>query len=75
MNMIYNSFRWVQRDSSNEQYYKDYISIFRGRGCYSMVGCQRKGKQYLSLGNGCATTVGTPVHEMMHAMGKKIQES
>ena len=40
-----------------------------------MVGCQRKGKQYLSLGNGCATTVGTPVHEMMHAMGKRVKES
>ena len=71
--MILNSCRWILRDSSNKKYYPDYISIFRGRGCYSMVGCQRRGKQNLSLGNGCATTVGTPVHEMMHAMGKKIQ--
>jgi len=71
----YTCIRWVQMDSSNSHYYKDYISIFRGRGCYSMVGCQRKGKQYLSLGNGCATTVGTPVHEMMHAMGYWHEQS
>ena len=64
-----NSFRFVLRDSSNAKYYPDYISIFRGNGCFSSVGNQGRGKQRLSLGYGCANDVGTPIHEMMHALG------
>ena len=57
----------------------DYISIYRGDGCTSFVGKQG-GKQLLSLarrnvvnGKGtlsCATNVGVPMHELMHAIGK-----
>ena len=67
----YYNFRWVQRDSSNQQYYPDYVSIFRGNGCFSSVG-RVGGMQKLSLGYDCANVVGTPIHEMMHALGKII---
>ena len=46
----------------------DYISVFKGSGCWSMVGRQG-GKQKLSLSDNCRT-VGTMVHEFMHALGK-----
>ena len=58
------------RDRTNSQYYPDYLSIFRGKGCFSSVGCQYKGKQQLSLGYNCANDVGTPIHEIMHALGR-----
>ena len=52
----------------------DYISIHRGVGCTSWVGKQG-GKQLLSLARGsgtysCASNVGVPMHEFMHAIGK-----
>ena len=43
-------------------------------GCWSQVG-KTGGKQELSLkarsdGGWCAYSVGTPIHELMHAIGK-----
>ena len=40
----------------------------QGYGCYSHIG-RIGGKQDLSLGDGCARNVGTPLHEFMHALG------
>ena len=56
-------FRIVPR--SNEA---DYVSVYRGSGCSSYVGRQG-GVQYLSLGTGCASSVGVIIHEFMHAIG------
>jgi len=67
--------RLVLRDRTNSQYYPDYLSIFRGKGCFSSVGCQYKGKQQLSLGYNCANDVGTPIHEIMHALGYWHEQS
>ena len=64
--------RFVQR--TNE---RDYISIYKGDGCSSVVGRQG-GFQRLSLGSGydeqgrpwnCTWHVGTIIHEFMHAIG------
>ena len=49
---------------------RDYIQIVRGDFCQSMVG-KLGGRQDLMLGHGCAIDVGTPIHEFMHALGKK----
>ena len=48
--------------------HRDYIRIYRGGGCSSLVG-RKGGVQDLSLGNYCATNVGTPIHEFLHALG------
>ncbi|GIY85431.1 zinc metalloproteinase nas-15 [Caerostris darwini] len=45
----------------------DYVSLFRGNGCYSMVG-RMGGEQKLSLANAC-DQVGIVIHEFMHALG------
>ena len=57
--------RFVPR--SNEQ---DYISIVNGHsGCWSSVG-RVGGKQEVNLQSpGCLSKVGTPLHELMHAVG------
>ncbi|KAG7233978.1 hypothetical protein INR49_028692 [Caranx melampygus] len=47
---------------------KNYISVFKGSGCYSYVGNQHAGKQQLSIGENC-DDLGTVVHEFLHALG------
>ena len=44
-----------------------YIHIFKGSGCYSMIGRQG-GEQKVSIGSGCLNPV-TVQHEIMHALG------
>nr|XP_061795493.1 meprin A subunit beta-like [Nerophis lumbriciformis] len=46
----------------------NYISIFKGSGCFSSVGNQREGKQYLSIGTNC-DRIATIEHEFLHALG------
>ncbi|XP_011705846.1 PREDICTED: high choriolytic enzyme 1-like [Wasmannia auropunctata] len=57
--------RLVQRTNQ-----KDYINIkSENSGCWSWIG-MRGGEQQVNLqSNGCAYSVGTPVHEITHAMG------
>ena len=55
--------RFVPRTIEN-----DYIKIFRDGGCYSHLG-KKFGEQDLSLAVGCLYSVGTPIHEFMHAIG------
>ncbi|KAG8192041.1 hypothetical protein JTE90_025307 [Oedothorax gibbosus] len=45
----------------------DYLALFRGGGCYSMVG-RMGGKQELSLATDC-DQMGIVIHEFMHALG------
>ncbi|GFY52351.1 zinc metalloproteinase nas-15 [Trichonephila inaurata madagascariensis] len=45
----------------------DYVNIFRGNGCYSMVG-RMGGEQNLSLATDC-DQMGIVIHEFMHALG------
>ncbi|XP_033996633.1 meprin A subunit beta isoform X1 [Trematomus bernacchii] len=47
---------------------ENYISVFKGSGCYSSVGNQRVGKQRLSIGRNC-DRLGTVEHEFLHALG------
>uniref|UniRef100_A0A3Q3KIK9 Metalloendopeptidase n=2 Tax=Monopterus albus TaxID=43700 RepID=A0A3Q3KIK9_MONAL len=46
----------------------NYISIFKGAGCFSSVGNQRAGKQVLSIGTNC-DRIATIEHEFLHALG------
>ncbi|XP_047647635.1 meprin A subunit beta [Phacochoerus africanus] len=46
----------------------DYISVFKGNGCWSSVGNQHVGKQNLSIGHNCDRTA-TVQHEFLHALG------
>ncbi|XP_077581372.1 meprin A subunit beta [Stigmatopora nigra] len=46
----------------------NYISIFKGSGCFSSVGNQREGKQILSIGKNC-DNIATIEHEFLHALG------
>ncbi|KAG8570948.1 hypothetical protein GDO81_011480 [Engystomops pustulosus] len=52
---------------------KNYVSVFRGGGCYSYVGMQN-GKQQLSIGYGC-DTVEIVQHEFLHALGFYHEQS
>ena len=56
-------YRFVPRTVEN-----DYIKIFRDGGCYSHLG-KKFGEQDLSLAVACLYSVGTPIHEFMHAIG------
>ncbi|XP_078007911.1 meprin A subunit beta [Phascolarctos cinereus] len=46
----------------------NYISVFKGSGCYSSVGNIRVGKQIISIGNNC-DRIATVQHEFLHALG------
>ncbi|XP_032386820.1 meprin A subunit beta [Etheostoma spectabile] len=46
----------------------NYISIFKGDGCFSSVGNRRVGKQRLSIGSNC-DRIATIEHEFLHALG------
>ncbi|XP_076152232.1 meprin A subunit beta [Alosa pseudoharengus] len=46
----------------------NYISVFKGGGCFSSVGNRRVGKQRLSIGSGC-DRIATIEHEFLHALG------
>ncbi|KAM6948725.1 meprin A subunit beta [Aplochiton taeniatus] len=47
---------------------QNYISIFKGGGCFSSVGNRRVGKQALSIGTNC-DRIATIEHEFLHALG------
>uniref|UniRef100_A0A3Q2PJU2 Metalloendopeptidase n=1 Tax=Fundulus heteroclitus TaxID=8078 RepID=A0A3Q2PJU2_FUNHE len=47
---------------------ENYISIFKGSGCFSSVGNRRVGKQRLSIGTNC-DRIATIEHEFLHALG------
>uniref|UniRef100_UPI0037E8B760 meprin A subunit beta n=1 Tax=Semicossyphus pulcher TaxID=241346 RepID=UPI0037E8B760 len=46
----------------------NYISIFKGGGCFSSVGNRKVGKQRLSIGTNC-DRIATIEHEFLHALG------
>lgn len=46
----------------------NYISIFKGGGCFSSVGNRHVGKQRLSIGTNC-DRIATIEHEFLHALG------
>uniref|UniRef100_A0A3B4DEM6 Metalloendopeptidase n=1 Tax=Pygocentrus nattereri TaxID=42514 RepID=A0A3B4DEM6_PYGNA len=46
----------------------NYISVFKGSGCYSYVGNRRVEKQELSIGQNC-DSLATVEHEFLHALG------
>lgn len=49
---------------------KDYVAfVSKNTGCWSSVG-RTGGRQEINLQSpGCLTKIGTPIHEMMHAIG------
>uniref|UniRef100_A0A8B9MYR2 Meprin A subunit n=1 Tax=Accipiter nisus TaxID=211598 RepID=A0A8B9MYR2_9AVES len=47
---------------------KNYISVFKGSGCWSSVGKRQEGLQQLSIGANC-DRIGTIQHEFLHALG------
>ncbi|XP_027132390.1 meprin A subunit beta isoform X2 [Larimichthys crocea] len=47
---------------------KNYISVYKGSGCFSRVGNRHVGKQQLSIGKKC-DSLGTVEHEFLHALG------
>ncbi|NXI22356.1 MEP1B protein, partial [Sterrhoptilus dennistouni] len=47
---------------------KNYISVFKGSGCWSSVGNMQMGLQQLSIGTNC-DRIGTIQHEFLHALG------
>ncbi|KAM7320015.1 hypothetical protein ACRRTK_020458 [Alexandromys fortis] len=46
----------------------NYISVFKGSGCWSYVGNSHVGKQELSIGENC-DRIATVQHEFLHALG------
>jgi len=61
--------RFVQRKKE-----ANYLYIKDGGGCWSKVG-MNTGKQDLSLEKNCLNEVGTPIHELMHAIGYMHEQS
>jgi len=59
-------FLYVDPNQIRRQY-RNYVEVFQGGGCFSMVG-MIGGRQQLSLAPTCGLR-GTVVHEMMHALG------
>ncbi|CAG01597.1 unnamed protein product, partial [Tetraodon nigroviridis] len=53
---------------------QNYISVFKGSGCFSSVGNQHVGKQRLSIGKNC-DRLGTVEHEFLHALGLWHEQS
>ncbi|NXR74179.1 MEP1B protein, partial [Pycnonotus jocosus] len=47
---------------------KNYISVFKGSGCWSSVGNIQMGLQQLSIGTNC-DRIATVQHEFLHALG------
>ncbi|XP_074002889.1 meprin A subunit beta [Numenius arquata] len=47
---------------------KNYISVFKGSGCWSSVGNRQEGLQQISIGANC-DRIGTIQHEFLHALG------
>lgn len=62
------SLRFVSRTTES-----DYISIFKGSGCWSYIG-RIGGEQQLSLADGCLST-STIQHEIYHAAGVQHEQS
>ena len=61
---------YIRFNMSGRTEERDYIQIVRRGNCQSKVG-KIGGRQDISLGDGCASNVGIPIHEFMHALGKK----
>ena len=61
----------VERDTLPKEERTDFVALVKGQGCHSKLG-RRGGRQEISLGHNCADNVGTPIHEFLHALGKKF---
>ncbi|XP_070580285.1 uncharacterized protein [Ptychodera flava] len=48
---------------------ENYVLITKYGGCWSHLGLLSDGAQYLSLDDECFESVGTPIHEFLHALG------
>ncbi|XP_054840950.1 meprin A subunit beta [Eublepharis macularius] len=46
----------------------NYLSVFKGSGCWSYIGNRQTGRQELSIGTNC-DRIGTVEHEFLHALG------
>ncbi|XP_036860644.1 meprin A subunit beta isoform X2 [Manis javanica] len=46
----------------------NYLSVFKGSGCWSLVGNRQVRRQELSIGAGC-DRIATVQHELLHALG------
>nr|XP_020646616.1 meprin A subunit beta [Pogona vitticeps] len=47
---------------------RNYISVFKGSGCWSSVGNRQQGRQEISIGQSC-DRLATIEHEFLHALG------